>query len=259
MFAYARVANPRRDRTILLAALGAAVGVAWVALVAWEASPWGRFLHHEGATLAGGAAAPLALEAALFAIGWLLMIVAMMLPTSVPLVATFSALVRSRPRRTTLVGLVVVGYVVAWSAFGLLAWLLDRLVHAAVEATPWLAAHPQLIVGATLLVAGAWQFSALKYRCLDECRSPLGFVVERWHGERPRREAIALGVAHGLFCIGCCWSLMLLMFGLGLGSLLWMLGLGAVMAIEKNAPWGRRLGRPLGVALVVAAVAAVAL
>ena len=253
MFASARLADPARDRTILLAALAAAIGVAWIALVAWEASPYGRFLHHEGT---GGA---LALEGTLFAIGWLLMIVAMMLPTSVPLVATFSALVRSRPERPALVALVVGGYVVAWSAFGVLAWTLDRVVHAVVDATPWLAAHPELIVGSTLLVAGLWQFSPLKYRCLDECRSPLGFVVSRWQGERPRRNAFALGVAHGIFCIGCCWSLMLLMFGLGLGSLVWMLALGAVMAVEKNVSWGRRIGRPLGAALLIAAVAAIAL
>jgi len=252
MFAYARLANPRRDRAILLAALAGAIGVAWVALLAWEASPYGRFLHHEG----GGAALPV--EATLFALGWMLMIVAMMLPTSIPLVATFSALVRSRPERPALVAAVIAGYVVAWSGFGIVAWLLDRVVHAGVDATPWLAAHPELIVGATLLVAGAWQFSSLKYRCLDECRSPLGFVVNRWRGDRPRREAFAMGIAHGAFCVGCCWSLMLLMFGLGLGSLLWMLGLGAVMAIEKNAPWGRRVGRPLGLGLIVAAVAAVA-
>jgi len=254
MFAYGRLANPVRDRAILLVALGGAVGVAWAALLAWQASPYGRYLHHDAA---GGA--PLPVEAVLFALGWMLMIVAMMLPTSIPLVATFSALVRSRPQRAALVGLVVAGYVVAWSAFGLLAWLFDRGVHAAVDALPWLAAHPQLIAGATLLVAGLWQFSPMKYRCLDECRSPLGFVVNRWRGERPLREALALGVAHGAFCIGCCWSLMLLMFGLGLGSLLWMLGLGTVMAVEKNAPWGRRVGHPLGVVLVVAAVAAVSM
>lgn len=252
MFAYGHVASPRRDRAILLAALGGGAVVASVALVAWEGSAFGRFLHHEG----GGA--PPALEATLFALGWLLMIVAMMLPTSIPLVATFTMLVRSRPQRSGLVALVVVGYVIAWSVFGLLAWLGDRVVHAGVDATPWLAARPELILGGTLLVAGLWQFSPLKYRCLDECRSPLGFIVNRWRGDRPRREALAMGVAHGLFCIGCCWSLMLLMFGLGLGSLVWMLALGALMAIEKNLPWGRRIGHPLGVVLVVAAIAAVA-
>ena len=252
MFAYGRVASPTRDRSILLVVLGAAAIVAWIALLAWEASPYGRFLHHEG----GGAALPL--EAALFALGWALMIVAMMLPTSIPLVATFAVMTRSRPERRSLITLVVAGYVVVWSAFGLGAWVLDRGIHAGVDAVPWLAAHPQVIVAMTLLIAGSWQFSSLKYRCLDECRSPLGFVVGHWRGDRPRREALLLGVAHGAFCVGCCWSLMLLMFGLGLGSLLWMLGLGAIMAIEKNASWGRRIGRPLGVLLAVAAVAAVA-
>jgi predicted metal-binding membrane protein len=252
MFAYGRVASPTRDRSILLAVLGAAAIVAWIALLAWEASPYGRFLHHEG----GGASLPL--EATLFALGWALMIVAMMLPTSIPLVATFAVMTRSRPERRTLVALVVAGYVLVWSAFGLGAWMLDRGIHAGVDAVPWLAAHPQVIVAMTLLIAGSWQFSSLKYRCLDECRSPLGFVVGHWRGDRSRREALLLGIAHGAFCVGCCWSLMLLMFGLGLGSLLWMLGLGAIMAIEKNASWGRRIGRPLGVLLVVAAVAALA-
>lgn len=251
MFAYGRVADPGRDRAILFAALAGLAGIAWVALVAWEASPWGRYLHHEGG------AAPLALEAALFSLGWLLMIVAMMLPTSIPLVATFGALVRSRPGRAGLVALVVAGYAAAWTAFGLIAWTLDRAVHAGVDTVPWLAEHPQLIAASTLAVAGLWQFSPLKYRCLDACRSPLGFVVERWRGERPRTEAFRLGVAHGAFCVGCCWSLMLVMFGLGLGSVAWMLALGAVMAIEKNAPFGRRIGRPLGVMLVLAAVATV--
>jgi predicted metal-binding membrane protein len=252
VFAYARVARPNRDRAILMAALGAAAGIAWAALLLWEASPWSRFLHHEG----GGAALPL--EAGLFSLGWTLMIVAMMLPTSIPLVATFGALVRRRPERGRLILLVVTGYVAVWAAFGLSAWLFDRLVHAGVDAIPWLARHPQVIVAPTLLIAGLWQFSSLKYRCLDECRSPLGFVMNHWSGARPRREALALGLAHGAFCVGCCWSLMLVMFGLGLGSLAWMLALGAIMALEKNAPWGRRIGRPLGLLLIVAAVAAIA-
>ena len=84
---------------------------------------------------------------------------------------------------------------------------------------PWLADHPQLILGATLLVAGLWQFSPLRDRCLEECRSPLGFVVNRWRGTRRAARGVAMGIAHGPFCIGCCWSLMLVMFGVGLGSL----------------------------------------
>jgi predicted metal-binding membrane protein len=113
-------------------------------------------------------------------------------------------------------------------------------------------------VGATLLVAGLWQFSPLRDRCLDECRSPLGFVMNRWRGVAERREALLLGMAHGAFCVGCCWSLMLVMFGVGVGSVTLMLVLGGITAIEKNLPWGRRLTQPVGIALVLAAVYAVA-
>jgi predicted metal-binding membrane protein len=218
----------------------------------WGASPYGRYLHHEGGV------GPLPLEATLFAAGWVLMIVAMMLPSSVPLIVTFGMLVRRRRRPGLLVVLLLLGYLTVWGAFGLAAWVLDRGIHAAVNALPWLAAHPQLIMGATLLGAGLWQFSPLRDRCLDECRSPLGFVMNRWRGVSERREAVAMGIAHGAFCVGCCWSLMLVMFGVGLANVAAMLALGALTAVEKNLPQGRRLTHPLGVALVLAAVYSVA-
>lgn len=252
MFRPAHLRAPRRDRAILGGSLLALAAAAWLALWAWEGSPGGHYLRHTG----GGGAVPL--EAALFAGGWILMIVAMMLPSSVPLVVTFGVLVGRRRRPDVLVALLLVGYLLVWAAFGLGAWLADRGIHAAVDAVPWLAAHPQLIIGTTLLVAGLWQFSPLRDRCLDACRSPLGFVLNRWRGTSERREALAMGIAHGAFCVGCCWSLMLVMFGVGLGSLSGMLVLGGLTAIEKNLPWGRRLTRPLGVALVLAAIYAAA-
>ena len=242
----------RPDRAILAAALLLLAALASFAILAWQASPYGRYLHHETPTV------ELPLEVGLFAVGWLLMVVAMMLPTTIPLVGTFAMFVSRRPQRGQLVSLLLAGYVATWSAFGVAAFLADRLLHATVAAVPFLAAHPQVILAATLGLAGAWQFSSLKYRCLDECRSPLGFVLNRWQGVAPGSEAFRLGVAHGLFCIGCCWSLMLVIFGLGMGNLAWMLAFGGVMAIEKNAAWGRRISRPLGVLLVVAAVLAVA-
>ena len=111
-----------------------------------------------------------------------------------------------------------------------------------------------MILAATLAVAGLWQLTPLRDRCLDACRSPLGFVVNRWRGVSPRREALAMGIAHGWFCVGCCWSLMLVMFGVGLGSLAAMLALGARHRDREEPPWGRRLSRPLGVGLILAAV-----
>ncbi len=255
MFSPAHLRAPGRDRAILTGSLVAIAGLAWIALWLWEGSPYGHYLHHE---VGGGVSTSVAVGAVAFTLGWTLMIVAMMLPSSVPLVVTFAALVGRRARPGQLVVLLLLGYLLVWGAFGFAAWAADRGVHAAVDALPWLAANPQLILGATLLGAGLWQFSPLRDRCLDECRSPLGFVLNRWRGVSERREALAMGLAHGAFCVGCCWSLMLVMFGVGISSLTAMLVLGALTAIEKNLPQGRRLTRPLGVVLVLAAVYTVA-
>jgi predicted metal-binding membrane protein len=250
MFAHGLVAPPARDQRILLGTIGLLIGAAWLALWQLDASPYGRYLHHETPAGLGGP-----LEGALFVGGWTLMIVAMMLPTTVPLLTTFGALVGRRRRPGQLVGLVIIGYLLTWAAFGLAAWLGDRMVHLSVDAIPPLAAYPQVILATTLAVAGLYQFSSLKYRCLDECRSPLGFVIGRWHGTSERAESLHMGIAHGLFCIGCCWSLMLVMFGAGLGNLAWMFALAVITSIEKNAPWGRRIGPPLGIALILAGLA----
>ena len=252
MFTPTHLRDSRRDRRILVGSLGALAIVAWLSLWLWEGSPYRAFLGHQGGV------GPIPLEATLFSIGWVLMIVAMMLPSSIPLVLTFAALVRRRRDPARLVLLLLAGYLVVWTGFGIAAWILDRGIHAAVDALPWLAEHQQLILGTTLLIAGLWQFSPIRDRCLDECRSPLGFVANRWRGTSERRESFAMGIAHGAFCVGCCWSLMLVMFGVGVGSLVLMFVLGGLTAIEKNLPSGRRLTHPLGIALVLAAVYIVA-
>ena len=162
MFAPAHLRVPNRDRAILTGSLIAIAATAWLALWLWEGSPYGHFLHHDGL---GGAVGPsLVIGATAFTVGWTLMIVAMMLPSSVPLVVTFRALVARRARPRRLVALLLIGYLLVWAGFGLAAWAADRGVHAAVEALPWLAAHPQLIIAATLLAAGLWQFSPLRDR-----------------------------------------------------------------------------------------------
>jgi len=116
-----------------------------------------------------------------------------------------------------------------------------------------------MLASAVLALAGAFQLSGLKRRCLDRCRSPVGQVMARWRGRRPGREALAIGWTHGVFCVGCCWALMLVMVAVGAGSLGWMLALGLAMAAEKNLPRGRLLSTPLGIGLVSAAAATAAL
>lgn len=244
--------NGVRHRDLFLPLLAALVATAWLALWLWERSPYGRYLNHAELgrlDLQAGTAA-LATLAALYVAGWTLMTVAMMLPTTLPLIAIFRRMTARRPDRARLVALLVLGYLGVWLAFGVAAHLADLGLHRAYDGLPWLQANAWVFGAGPLVLAGAFQFSRLKYHCLDRCRAPLGFVVAHWHGRRDRTEALLLGVRHGAFCVGCCWALMFLMFAVGTGNVGWMLALGAVMAVEKNAPWGRRLSVPLGVALL---------
>jgi len=196
---------------------------------------------------AGGAA----LEAVVYVGGWVLMTVAMMLPTTLPLLEMFRRLTSRRVDHNRLVVLVILGYLGVWLAFGVAAHLLDRFLHVVLLGGTRLEANAWLIGAGLLILAGGFQFTGLKYRCLEKCRAPLGFIMQYWRRQGRAAMALVLGVRHGAFCVGCCWALMLLMFAVGTGSLGWMLMLGVVMAVEKNMPWGRKLSPVLGIGLLV--------
>ncbi len=236
------------DRGAFLGSIVALVMLAWMTLWIWDRSPYGRYLDH--GRLGEIGTASLLIPVALYLIGWTLMTTAMMLPTTIPLLEIFRRLTDHRPERLQLMTLLVAGYLGVWVAFGAAAHTADWVLHEFVERNPWLEAHAYIIGAGTLLLAGTFQFSRLKYRCLDKCRAPLSFVMEYWRGSHDRRNALFLGVHHGLFCVGCCWALMLLMFSVGVGNIGWMLTLGMIMAVEKNMPWGKILSRPLGTILV---------
>lgn len=239
-----------RDDRLFFGLIVLLIVLAWLSLWIWRQSPHGRFLGHEEIAGTASVGQGYLVLLALFVGGWTLMTVAMMLPTSLPLVAFFRTLVRRRPHRVALVALLVVGYVGVWAAFAGVVHAGDLGIHEAVERVGWLEANAWGISAATFLFAGVYQFTALKYRCLDKCRSPVSFVMQNWRGGRERWDAFRLGVHHGIFCLGCCWSLMLLMFAVGVGNIAWMLVLAVVMATEKNMPWGRRLSAPLGIVLI---------
>jgi predicted metal-binding membrane protein len=250
---------PRVDRRFfVLALIGALAATAWIAIALWSASPYARYLDHGswlepvwlGELCRLLPQGQLLVPAIAYAGAWLLMIVAMMLPTTLPLLGIFSRIAGGRTDSGRLVALVALGYVIAWGAFGLVAHAADAGVHAIVAESGWLTAHGWVVGALVLAGAGAFQFSSLKYRCLERCRTPFGFVNARWRGVAPAREALRIGVDHGLFCVACCWALMLVMFVVGMGNLGWMLVIAAVMAAEKNLPWGRSLRTPLGVGLV---------
>ena len=248
----------RALRAPLTPVIGLLVATSWLALTLWATSPYGRYLDHGNWSEIGFAAAicralpagEVLLPGLLYAGGWLLMTAAMMLPTTLPLLRRFERLTAARPDRHGLVFLLIAGYLLVWSGFGIAAHLLDAALHLIVRQSAWLAANGWILGAVILIAAGAFQFSRVKYRCLDQCRSPLGFIARHWRGQRPKWDALRLGGHHGAFCVGCCWAIMLLMFVVGTGNVGWMLVLGAIMAVEKNMPWGRWLSRPLGVGLV---------
>jgi predicted metal-binding membrane protein len=252
-----------RRRDLFLPLLGLLIGLSWTTLWCWERSPYGRYLDHgdwlhiglTGAICQALPAGDILFPALLIVGGWLMMTAAMMLPTTLPLLEMFRRMTISREDRNWLLALLVGGYLAVWAAFGLLAHILDLGLHEAASDSRWLTTNSWVLAAAALIGAGLFQFSPLKYRCLDRCRSPLGFLLGHWHGRSARREAFLLGVLHGAFCVGCCWALMLAAFALGMGNLGLMLLFGALMAIEKNLPWGRKLGPPLGFALTLWGIA----
>jgi predicted metal-binding membrane protein len=244
--------NAIADRKTFISSITSLVILAWLILWIWGRSPYDRYLSHLqlGEIARDGGAASIVLPVALYLVGWTLMTIAMMLPTTIPLLDIFRRLTVRRPERSQLVTLVIAGYLSVWAGFGIAAHLADWVLHQVVERSVWLETNAWIIGAATLLLAGGFQFSRLKYRCLDKCRAPLSFVMEYWRGRHNHRNALLLGIHHGFFCVGCCWALMLLMFGVGVGNVGWMLALGAIMAVEKNMPWGRKLSAPLGLILL---------
>jgi predicted metal-binding membrane protein len=192
---------------------------------------------------------PWLVAAVVFLACWQVMTLAMMLPSSMPMVHLMTYAARKQPRPLRIIGAFLAGYAAIWTAFALVAFSGDTFIHRMVDSWPWLAEHYYLIGAATFTLAGVFQFTPLKERCLRACRSPLSFFVRYYRSGAA--SAWRLGLRHGGFCLGCCWALMLVMFGVGIGSLAWMAALAGVMTIEKAVPGGRHIGPFVGMALLL--------
>ncbi len=215
-------------------AIPAAVLVAWCIAIAAQVSGSAVFLHHDRLIERGP---PGAVALALFLVAWLVMIAAMMLPSSLPFMRMFAIAASGQARPATAITLFLGGYVLVWSVFGAFAFAGDVALHRTVDRVAWLAAHPWLISGAVLAAAGVFQFTPLKDACLRACRLPSNFLV-RYYRRGPA-AAFSLGTRHGLFCVGCCWALMLIGFAAGFANLWWMAALTALMIFEKTSRGGR--------------------
>lgn len=208
---------------------------AWGITLLAQVSGRARLFDHDALVQAE---LPLAAAVAVFLVAWQVMVAAMMLPSALPLVRLFAATSAAQPRRRGVMAAFLSGYGVVWAAFGAAAFLADVGFHRLVERWGWLEARPWLVLGTVLVAAGAFQFSDLKDRCLEKCRHPGAYLLPRYR--RGAAAAFRLGSGHGLFCLGCCFALMTVMFAVGMGSLVWMGALAALMVHEKTGPGGKR-------------------
>ena len=187
---------------------------------------------------------------------WIVMMAAMMLPSAAPMVVVHSAVQRRRRElgRHRIRGAsmaFVGGYLLIWTAFGLVAYALFELALSVdLDALSW-SRGGRYVAAGVIAVAAVYQLTALKDVCLAKCRSPLGFVVGSWRSGRV--GAARMGMEHGAWCVGCCWALMATLFALGLMSITWTVVIAAVIAVEKVLPWER--GANLGVALLLIVLA----
>jgi predicted metal-binding membrane protein len=183
---------------------------------------------------------------------WMVMMVAMMLPTATPMILTFALVARNRRQRQrpyVPVAVFASGYLAVWAAFSAAAAAAQWLLHRAALLSPMMVSSSALLGGVLLLLAGIFQFSPLKRTCLTRCRAPLEFITAHW------REgwggAFLMGLEHGLFCTGCCWALMALLFVLGIMNLLWIAILTVLVGLEKILPRRIFLSRGTGVLLTL--------
>lgn len=220
-------------------------------VLAAQATGTAAVLHHH-ALIEGGP--PLWVAIPLFLVAWLVMVVAMMLPASLPTIRDVEAAMGMLARQRRALAAFLGAFAVTWTVFGLLAFLGDFVLHHVVDTTPWLAARPWLIEAGVLALAGSYQFVPLKRRALGACRHPGDLAVP---ASLPDQRASRLGLRHGLDCLGSSWALMLVMFAAGFASLWSMAALTALMAYETRGRHGHRAATAAGIVLLLAALTTV--
>jgi predicted metal-binding membrane protein len=186
---------------------------------------------------------------------WTVMMVAMMIPSAAPTLLMFLAVSRRRVaagRPGVPFHVFLLGYLAAWTGFSALATGAQWTLHGLSLLSPRMALASPAWAGAVLVSAGLFQWTPLKRACLAHCRSPLSFLMSRWR--EGAAGAFAMGLRHGIYCVGCCWVLMAVLFAVGVMNLLWVAALALLVLVEKVAPFGETVGRIGGIGLVAGGV-----
>ena len=173
---------------------------------------------------------------------WAVMMVAMMLPSAAPLLLLVAGTYRRRGRDARrLTAALAGGYLAAWVAFSAVAALTQTVLHRTAWLSPSMASGSAWLAGGILITAGVYQFLPVKNACLAHCRSPLHFLTHEWR--EGAAGAVVMGLRHGWFCVGCCWTLMALLLVVGVMNLIWVAVIAAFVLVEKVARQGPRVGR----------------
>jgi predicted metal-binding membrane protein len=232
-------------------------------LIVWLPALAGWLLLYWGATNMDSPAAQLTMPMsdwsaenwlAVF-IMWAVMMAAMMLPAAMPMMSVFGTLNKSRGEATRTI-VFVAGYLALWTAFAAAATAAQWTLQTNGLLSPMIVSMSPALSAALLVIAGAFQFTPLKHACLRACRSPLGFLLTDWRDGL--WGAARMGARHGLYCLGCCWALMALLFVGGAMNLLWIAALTLLVAMEKLAPKGDILAKALGALMIGAGIARLA-
>jgi predicted metal-binding membrane protein len=230
-----------RQRALILGTLLVLAAACWVVVVR-QAMDGGSM----GASLTMGMGAPL------FLATWVAMMAAMMFPASAPMILAFArvhAARREHGRPFVPVWIFAGAYLLVWTGAGVVAYLLATGADALADRSPWLMDHAAQIGGVLLILAGLYQLSPLKDRCLSQCRTPLSFIATSWR--EGRGGALRMGMEHGIYCLGCCWLLFALLFPLGVMNVAAMAALTVLIFAEKALPFGRPLASTVAVVLVL--------
>lgn len=251
----------KRDRYVVLGALGFVVALSWSYVLAGAAMEMSALemtwlISGEGSM---GMMMPAVWNlgyAGLMLVMWWVMMIAMMLPAATPMVLLFAAMSRKQkesgnPYVPT--SLFALAYLIVWAGFSIIAVAVQWGLEAMTLLSPMLVSASAILGASLLIAAGTYQFTPLKQACLKNCRSPLQFILTRWRGGSD--GAFRMGIEHGAYCVGCCWFLMGLLFFGGIMNLYWIAGLAVFVLLEKTIPAGHWFGYAVGIALIVWGVA----
>ena len=253
----------RRDRAIVYAALSALTALAW-GYTTWLAAlmPTGGAAAMSGMRMGASpfsaamvpATEPWSgLEFAFVFAMWTIMMVGMMVPSAAPTILIYARVGRQTARQgkpLAAAGFFAGGYLFAWTAFSLAATLCQWGLQRGSLLAPGMTMNEGVLGGAVLIAAGLFQWAPLKDACLAHCQAPLTFIQKHGGFRRAPLDAVALGLRHGIYCVGCCWALMALLFVVGIMNVFWIALIAVFVLLEKLLRGNRLLSRGAGVALV---------